>query len=77
MLDVSGTADRDKMLSGLREIEKLNANEERLRESNATPGELENRISISGKNANAKLTKSKKRTIGNIEKNTALRNRLQ
>ena len=65
----------------LREIEKLNASEEVLIELNARLGELANRIAISGKITNAKLTKEKKETKGRNEclagRNTALRSRLR
>lgn len=50
-------AGRKKNLNDLREIGKLRAAEERLRELNGASGELENRIAISGKITNSKLTK--------------------
>ena len=46
---------------GLKEIEKLNMDEERLTESKARLGKLEGRIAINDKIANEKLTKERKK----------------
>ena len=48
-----------KMLSDLKEIAQLNVSGECLMELNARHGELDNRIAIGGKIANAKLTKER------------------
>ena len=69
------------MSTGIKEIEKLNADAEYLIDMDARHGELENRIAISDKIANVKLTQEKKETDDRKDalgrKNTAMRNRLQ
>ena len=52
--------DKKKMLTGMGGIGKLYASEECPTELNSRHGELENRISISEKITNGKLTKEKK-----------------
>ena len=72
---------RAKMLKGLREIEKLNADEECLMNLNARVWGLENRIGIIEEIANAKLTQSEEeshqRKKNLTSTGTALRKRLQ
>ena len=57
MFSVCGNADKKKMLMGLEEIGKMNANEESMLELGRKLGELENRIEISDGGAMGRLTK--------------------